>query len=292
MLKDTYKSNHKFRQVHFTSIISMSLVLFLVGLLCLILFTARDLSIHVKENISLSVILNDDIDTAYTHRIEKYLDSSYFVKSQRFISKDEALKELIESLGEDPESFLGYNPLLASFEVKLKADYANSDSIQIIETNLKKFEHINRIAYQKDLVSLVNENVKKISLILLVLVTILTFISLVLINNTVKLTVYSNRFLINTMKLVGATPGFIRKPYIVRGMINGLIAALIALVFLGGMIYYVLHEFALTGMEFSMFTIVYVVLTVVLLGILLTAVSSYLAVGRFIRMKTDQIHSI
>ncbi len=124
------------------------------------------------------------------------------------------------------------------------------------------------------------------------MVAILTIISPVLINNTVRLTVYSNRFLINTMKLVGATPGFIRKPYIVRGMINGLLAAMIALTFLGGMIYYVLHEFALTGMEFNMFTILYVVLTVVLLGILLTAVSSHFAVSRFIRMKTDQIYSM
>ncbi len=292
MIKENIKTNNKFRQVNFTSIISMSLVLFLVGLLCLILFTARDMSIHVKENISLSVILNDDIDQAYQQRIQKYLDSAPYVKSQRFISKDEALKELIASLGEDPKAFLGYNPLLASFEVKLKADYANPDSVQIIESKLKNFEHINRIAYQKDLVSLVNDNVKKISLVLLALVIILTVISLVLINNTVRLTVYSNRFLINTMKLVGATPGFIRKPYIVRGIINGLIAALIALVFLGGMIYYVLREFAITGMEFNMFTILYVVLTVVLLGILLTAVSSHMAVSRFIRMKTDQIYSM
>ncbi len=292
MIKETFKSNHKFRQVHFTSIISMSLVLFLVGLLCLILFTARDMSIHVKENISLSVILNDDIDQSYQQRIQKYLESAHFVKSQRFISKNDALQELIASLGEDPKTFLGYNPLLASFEVKLKAEYANPDSVQIIESKLNNFEHINRIAYQKDLVSLVNDNVKKISLVLLALVAILTVISLVLINNTVKLTVYSNRFLINTMKLVGATPGFIRKPYIIRGMINGFMAALMALFFLGGMIYYVLREFALTGMEFNMITILYVILTVVILGILLTGISSHLAVSRFIRMKTDQIYSI
>ncbi len=292
MSKEINNANKKFFQVHFTSVISMSLVLFLVGLLCLILFTARDLSIHVKENISLSVILNDEIDKDYVDRIDKYLEKSPFVKSHRYISKDEALKELISSLGEDPKKFLGYNPLLASIEVKLKADYANPDSVSVIESKISQFENINRIAYQKDLVSLVNDNVKKISIVLLGLVAILTVISLVLINNTVRLTVYSNRFLINTMKLVGATAGFIRKPYIIRGMINGLIAAFIALFFLAGMIYYVLHEFALTGMEFSMLTILYVLLSVIVLGISLTAVSSYLAVNKFIRMKTDQIHSM
>ena len=292
MSKEITSPKHKFHQVHFTSIISISLVLFLVGLLCLILFTARDLSIHVKENINLSVILDDDISDSYVKRIENYLQNSPYLKSMRFISKDEALTELTKSLGENPKDFLGFNPLLASIEVKLKADYANNDSVQMIESKLKSFEHINRIAYQKDLVGLVNDNIKKISLILLGLVAVLAVISLVLINNTVRLTVYSNRFLINTMKLVGATPGFIRKPYVIRGVINGLIASVIALVLLAGMIYYVVIEFALTGMEFNMLTIIYVILSVVILGVSLTAISSYLAVSRYIRMKTDQIYSM
>ncbi len=292
MKKEITTSKHKFHLIHFTSIFSMSLVLLLVGLLCLLLFTARDLSIYVRENINISVLLDDDAGKSDVIRLENYLQSSEFVKSEKYISKEEALDELTKSLGENPKDFLGFNPLLASIELKLKADYADIDSIQKIESKLKSFEHINRISYPKDLVTLVNENVKKISIVLLVLVAILTIISLVLINNTVKLAVYSNRFLINTMKLVGATAGFIRKPYVVRGMINGLIASVIALFFLAGMIYYTIREFALTGMEFNMLTIVYVVLAVVVFGVTLTAVSSHFAVSRFIKMKTDQIYSM
>lgn len=288
----TRMRKHPFSNIHFTSTISMSLVLFLVGLVLLILFVARDMSKYVKENINLSIILDDQIEAQYAQRIEKYLLASPYARSVEHVSKEDALKDHIASLGEDPQEFLGYNPLMASLEVKLKAEYANSDSVSMIETKLKSFEHINRVAYQKDMVNLVNENVKRISLILLGLAVALLFISVALINNTIRLTVYSNRFLINTMKMVGATSWFIRRPYIGRSMLNGLLAAFISLLLLAGMVAYIQYEFGMPGLLIQPLSAIIVCVIVILLGVLLTAVSSYLAVGRFLKMHSNDMYSI
>ncbi len=288
----TKMSKHPFANIHFTSTFSMSLVLFLVGMVCLLLFVARDMSRYVKENINLSIILDDQAGTQSAKRIEKYLLSSPFAKSVDFVSKEEALEDHIASLGEDPQEFLGYNPLMASLEVKLNAEYANTDSVTMIESKLKRFEHINRVSYQKDMVTLVNENIQKLSMILLGLAVVLLFISVALINNTIRLTVYSNRFLINTMKLVGATRWFIRRPYIGRSMLNGLLAAFISILFLVGMVYYIQTEFGLQGMMIEPMTAFFVGLIVVLLGVILTAISSYFAVGRFLKMSSNDMYFI
>ncbi|HRZ95930.1 MAG TPA: permease-like cell division protein FtsX [Paludibacter sp.] len=292
MISEKKIHKYKVQHIHITSIISMALVLFLVGLLSLILFMARDISIHVKENINLSVILDDNTNDTVVAKIKNYLETSTYTKSVVYISKEDALKDHIATLGEDPKAFLGYNPLLASFEVKLKAEYANNDSVKIIESKLSTFEDINRIAYLKDMVNLVNENVRKISIVLLGIAIVLLIISLVLINNTVRVAVYSNRFLINTMKLVGATPWFIRKPYIYRGMLNGIIAAIISIFLLAGTIYYIQFEFGIKELMITPLTALFVILIVIFLGLSLTAISSYFAVGRFLKMKTDQIYSI
>ena len=233
----------KFRTSHVTSTLSMSLVLFLVGMVSLLLFVARDLGVQVRENINLSVILEDEITNTYRQRIQKYIEAAPSTKSVIYVSKEEALKEHVESMGENPEDFLGYNPLKASFEVKLKAEYAINDSVEKIETKLKTFDDINRVAYQKDMVNLVNDNVARISFVLLGIAAVLLILSMASINNTVRLSIYANRFLINTMKLVGATSWFVRKPYIARGMINGVIAAFLSLIMLGVMVYYILLRF-------------------------------------------------
>jgi len=288
--KNTAKPKKKIRSLHLTSTLSMSLVLFLVGLVSLLLFVARDMSVFVKENINLSIVLDDEIDQSYTKRIEKYLTTSSFAKSVDYVSKEDALKDHIASLGEDPQDFLGYNPLKASLEVKLKANYANTDSVAVIESKLKAFEHINRIAYQKDMVSLVNENVRKVSLVLLGLAIVLLIVSIALINNTVRLAVYSNRFLINTMKLVGATHWFIRKPYIIQGLLNGFVAALISLAMLAGMVYYILYEFGMTAAALNPVSAVLVSLIVIVAGVVLTSLSSYFAVGRYLKMNTHDMY--
>lgn len=282
----------KFRSLHATSTLSMSLVLFLIGLVSLLLFVAHDMSVYVRENITLSIILDDAVTPTYKDRIQKYLESSNYTKSVEYISKEAALKDHIASLGEDPQAFLGYNPLKASLEVKLKAAYANNDSVAKIETKIQNFDYINRIAYQKDMVSLVNDNVRKVTYVLLGLALVLLIVSVALINNTVRLTIYSNRFLINTMRLVGATKGFIRKPYVLKGVVNGLIAALIALILMGGMVYYVMYEFGMTSLSLNPVSVALVAAIVILSGIVLTAVSSYFAVGRYLRMKTNDMYYI
>lgn len=279
----------KIKSIHLTSTLSMSLVLFLVGLISLLLFVARDLSVYVKENINFSIVLDDEISNSYKQRIEKYLMDAPFAKSVVYVSKDDALKDHIASLGDDPKDFLGYNPLKASIEVKLNANYATNDSVSNIEKKLNTFEHINRIVYQKDLVSIVNDNVRKASLVLLGLAIVLLFVSVALINNTVRLGIYSNRFLINTMKLVGATNWFIRKPYLKNSVINGLLAAVISLFMLYGMVYYILMEFGLSGFSLNPVTIIIVSIVVVLSGIILTTVSSYFAVGRYLKMNSNDI---
>lgn len=284
------KQKQSFWNMHLTSTISISLVLFLIGLMCVMLLVARDMSTHVKENIKLSIILDDDIEADYVKRIERYLLASPYAKSVEYVSKESALQELIESLGEDPQEFLGYNPLLASLEVNLNAVYANSDSVAIIESKLKTFEHINRIVYQRDMVNLVNDNIAKISIILLGVAVVLLFISIALINNTIRLAIYSNRFLINTMKLVGATSWFIRKPYVKRSMRNGFIAAILAIGYLALLLYYARYEFGLESMTISGHIIGLVCGVIILTGIIITGISSYISIGRYVRMSTNDIY--
>jgi cell division transport system permease protein len=282
----------KFKNIHFTSTLSMSLVLFLVGLVSLMVFVARDAAVMMKENITLSIILDDDISNQGINRIEDYLKSTPYTKSTNYISKEEALKDHIQSLGDDPEKFLGFNPLLASIEVHLNAGYANPDSVKMIETRLKSFEHIEKIAYQKDMVSLVNDNVRKVSTILLGIAVVLLLVSIALINNTIKLSVYSNRFLINTMKLVGATSWFIRKPYVKTGIINGIIAGIISIILLTLVVFYVQYEFGISGFALNPGSAIYVSLIVLISGIGLSALSAYLSVGKYLKINTNDLYLV
>lgn len=294
MSKKNYTKRQKqsFWNMHLTSTISISLVLFLIGLTCLLLLGANDMSRHIKENIKLSVVLDNGIEDSYMKRIERYFTMSPYAKSVEYISKEKALDELISSLGEDPRDVLGHNPLMASIEVKLNAEYANNDSVAMIEGKLKTFDHINRVVYQKDMIGFVNENVRKVSIALLAVALILLIISIALINNTVRLSIYSNRFLINTMKLVGATPWFIRKPYIRKSIWNGIIASLLAIGYLAIVVYYARERFGFEGLTIAPLTIAVVCGTVIITGIFITGFSSYMAVGRYIRMNTNDMYFV
>lgn len=290
MSSEKEKRKYTIGNIHMTSTISMSLVLFLIGMVAMLLFVARDMGTQIKENISLSLILNDNVTKAQTDRIEQYLTNSNYVKSATFISKEDALQEHIAAMGDNPEKFLGYNPLMASFEVKLKAEFANNESLEIIESRLKVFDGINRITYQKDIVNMVNDNIAKISLLLIGVATILLLISITLMNNTIRVSIYANRFLINTMKLVGATPWFIRKPYIIKAALNGFLASLISLAMLGLLMVYIKNEIGLNLFELQVQTLIEVAAIVVGLGVVLTALSSYSAVGKYLRMKTNDMY--
>jgi cell division transport system permease protein len=280
----------KVNNIHFSSTVSMSLVLFLIGLVSLLLFVAHDMSVYVKENINLSIVLDDETDKTEANRIESFISLAGYSKEIQFVSKEDALKEHVAALGDDPADFLGYNPLKASLEVKLKAAYANTDSVKVIETKLKAFEGIYRITYQKDLIGLVNDNVRKISIVLLGLAFVLLFVAVALINNTVRLSVYSNRFLINTMQMVGATNWFIRKPYIIRAIINGTISSLIAILLLGIVVYYVMFEFGLSALSLNVASSVWVSLIVLVSGIVLMAISTYLSIGRYLKMNSNDMY--
>ena len=293
MSKDKSKvSKPIFLKTHLSSTISMSMVLFLVGLVLLLLFVAHDMSTYVRENINLSIVLDDASGRTDASRIENYLKSSPYAKTVEYISKEDALKDHITNLGDNPKEFLGYNPLKASIEVKLHSQFANNESVGLIQSKLKAFEHINRVVYQKDMVSLVNDNVRKVSLILLGLAFILLFVSIALINITIRLSLYSDRFLINTMKLVGATSWFIRRPYIKSSMLNGFAASLISIVLLSGVVYFVHYEFGMPGSIIQPLTACIVSGIVIVLGVTLTAISSFFSIGRYLRMNINDMYLI
>lgn len=255
-------------------------------------FLANNLSRHVKENIGFSIVLNESAGEQQVHQLQRMLERADCVKAAQYISKEDALKEVMIELGENPEDVLGVNPMQSSIEVKLKAEYANTDSLSIIETKLRDQVIVNNILYQKDLIQSVNDNMSRIGLILLALAIVLMIISFALISNTIRLGAYSKRFLIHTMKLVGATPAFIRRPFIVSNIINGIVASVIAMLLLSGCVYYLMSEMESFTTLLSLPMMLLVFLTILVLGIVLSAVSAYWAVNRYIRMDRDDLYYV
>ena len=287
--KASFSKRISFLNARMTSTLSVSLVLFILGIMVLMGFLATNLSRHVKENIG---VLNESAGERQVHQLQRMLERSKYVKAAQYISKEDALKEVMIELGENPEDVLGVNPLQSSIEVKLKADYANTDSLAVIEKNLRGQVIVSDILYQKDLIQSVNDNMSRIGLVLLALAIVLMLISFALISNTIRLGAYSKRFLIHTMKLVGATPAFIRRPFIVSNVINGIVASVIAMLLLSGCIYYLMSEMENFTTLLSVPMMVLVFLSVLILGIILTAVSAYWAVNRYIRMDRDDLYYI
>ena len=290
--KASFSKRISFLNARMTSTLSVSLVLFILGIMVLMGFLATNLSRHVKENIGFSIVLNESAGERQVHQLQRMLERSKYVKAAQYISKEDALKEVMIELGENPEDVLGVNPLQSSIEVKLKADYANTDSLAVIEKNLRGQVIVSDILYQKDLIQSVNDNMSRIGLVLLALAIVLMLISFALISNTIRLGAYSKRFLIHTMKLVGATPAFIRRPFIVSKVINGIVASVIAMLLLSGCIYYLMSEMENFTTLLSVPMMVLVFLSVLILGIILTAVSAYWAVNRYIRMDRDDLYYI
>ena len=224
------KKRFSFLEARITSTLSVSLVLFILGLMAMLGILANNLSIYVRENIGFSIVLKENVKDNEIAQLQQKLEDASYVKAAQYISKEEALKEVMLELGENPEEIIGVNPMQASIEVRLKADYANPDSIAVIDTQLSSLGYIDDILFQRDLIQSVNENMSKIGLILFALALVLMVISYVLISNTIRLTAYSRRFIIYTMKLVGAPPGFIRRPFIISNIICGIIAAILAII--------------------------------------------------------------
>jgi len=290
MSKELKYNKRRLQTSYLSTIIGITLVLYVLGLLGLVISEAKKISDYVKENIGFSVIMKDDVKEADIFQLQKTLDAASFAKQTEYITKEQAAEQLKKDLGEDFISFLGYNPLLPSIEVKLVAEYANNDSLQAIEKRLLKNESIKEVIYQKSLVHLVNENISKLSFLLLVFGALFLFIAIVQINNTIRLAVYSKRFIIKSMQLVGATQGFIRKPFIAKGIVQGIIAALLTICFLTGTLYWVQKGVPELINLREIDSYLYLFLFILIVGIIISWLSTFFAVRKYLKIKTDYLY--
>jgi cell division transport system permease protein len=275
-----------------TLCISTAMVLVLLGLVVFSVQTSRNLSQWVKENLTVTVVLNDEVSVGDAKQFQQDLAHRPFSKDIHYISREQALKEQTEAMGSDPSEFLGMNPFPATLELQLHSDYANVDSLVWISEELRKNPKVTDVAYQVDLMDSVNRNLAKLNILLLVLAVLLTFISFSLINNTVRLSVYSRRFLIHTMKLVGASWGFIRRPFMRQGALVGVIAALIAIIVLGGGIYALYYYEPNILAIITWRELVITALAVLVFGLVITLTCSYISVNRFLRMPAGELYKI
>lgn len=291
MSKQEEKYNkRRLKSSYITSIISTSLVLFMLGILGMIILHAQKISNQVKENIGFSIYMKEDAKETDIIMFQKFVDVKDFTKSTEYITKEKAAADLSKDLGEDFINFLGYNPLTAKIDVKLKADYANNDSLYRIEKDLMKNPVVKEVYYQKSLVQVVNENIKRIGIFILSFSSLLLIIAIALINNVIKLSVYSKRFLIKTMQLVGATQSFIRRPFIIKGVLSGIYGALVSIVFLIGLLYLAQDNFPeiFNIQEIDLYLVVFAI--VIVLGVIFSWISTFFAVRKYLNMKTDSLY--
>jgi cell division transport system permease protein len=272
-------------------VISLSLVLFVVGLLGLVLINAQRLSNYVKENVGFTIMLKEDVNEMEIIKFHKTLDAATFAKSSTFVSKEQATIDLQRDLGEDFVSFLGYSPLLPSIDVKLNAAYANTDSLAIITSEMSKNTAVHDIFYQESLINKLNSNVNRLSFFLLAFCILLFVIAFALINNTIRLSVYSKRFLIRTMRLVGATNSFIQKPFLIKGIYQGIYSSIFAIFMLIGSIQMVQSETAsmLNITDLKIIGIIF--LLIFISGFLLSWISTFFAVRKFIKQNESEIYN-
>jgi len=275
-----------------TTIISIMLVLFTLGFLGLILLQARSLSRYIKENIGFEIVIKKGVKDADIFRLQKMLDARNYVKSTEFITKDEAASRLKETLGNDFISFLGEenNPLLPSLEVRFNADWASPDSLKIIEKNVLKNSIVKEVYYHKSLVDVINKNISRIGIILLAISLILIIISVALINNTIRLAIFAKRHTIKSMQLVGATNAFIRRPFVQRAVLHGALSALLALLLLSGVTTLLKENIPELQLLENRFTMLMLYLSVLMLGIIISAVSTWLAVTRYLKTGSDKLY--
>ncbi len=277
---------------YFTSLVSIMLVLFTMGFIGLLIVHAKILSNYIKENIGFEIIIKPGVKEADVIRLQKQLDTRNYVKTTEYITKKEALDRLKKSLGNNFVNFFGNgdNPLLPSIDVRFNAAWANNDSISKIENRLLKKSFIKEVYYQKSLVQEIDRNLQKITLVLLVLSAVLLVIAVTLINNSIRLTVYSKRFVIKSMQLVGATRGFIRRPFVWKGMLQGFYSALIALVLLTAVLAIAQENLPELAAIESTKMIGLVYLFVVLLGMAVTGFSTSFSVSHYLDMNKHKLY--
>ena len=262
----------------------------MLGITGLLVLKAKSISNAVKENIGITIYLRDDVKDADVKRLQKSLSASRYVKTTEFVSKEEAAEILQQDLGEEFVDFLGYNPLSSSIDIRMNAEYAHPDSLAWIEADLLENPKIRDVAYRKDLLSAVNENIRKITIVLVGFSVMLLFVAIALINSTIRLSIFSQRFIIRSMQLVGATSGFITRPFVMRSMVNGLYGALISIVLIALVVYSAQNQMPeiFDINDIKLYAIV--IAGVVGLGLLISWFSTTLAVRRYLRLKTDQLY--
>ena len=273
-----------------TAGISTTMVLFLLGLVVFFVLTANNLSVYIRENIAFSAILDDNIKETSIIKLQESLNKKDYVKKIVYISKEQALEEQIKAMGTDPSEFLGHNPFNASMEIRLNAGYTDPDSIKWIEKELLENKNIIEVSYPQNLLDSVNKNLKKISVFLLGLAVLLSLISFSLINNTIRLTIYSKRFLIHTMKLVGASWGFIRRPFISRNLWIGILSGAAANAILTALAYMAVKYEPELLVIISPESVLIVAVAVMVFGIIITTLCAYISINKYLRMKISELY--
>lgn len=275
------------------SLASITLVLFLLGAFAIFMMHARKLSNHVKENLGFEIVMNSDVKEANILRLQKELDAMPAVKSTEYITKEEAISRLSEDLGEDFLQWLGNeaNPLLPSIDVRFHAAYANTDSIAVIESQLLENTDIKEVYYQKSLVDLINNNIRKIAIVLMIISIALLVIAIALIRNTIRLSIYSKRFLVRSMQLVGATESFIRRPFLKQGVSQGFFGGLLADLFLVGILYWISKRVPDLMLVQDMYVIGAILVGVIVLGMVLAWFSTRAALDKFLKADLDKLYN-
>ena len=282
--------SRKGKSAYFVPTISISLVLIVVGMLVFILLNARAVSDHVKRNIGFAVIVKDNTNEVEIKRVQKILDTQPYVYTSKYITKEQAAKSFKKEMGEDFERILGANPLLPSIEIKLNPAYANNDSLAMIEKGLARFDIIHEVYYQKSMIESINENIRRITIIFLIVGAVLVLISFTLIRSMIHLAVYSQRLLIKTMQLVGATPFFICKPFVYGSMWRGFFGALIANLVLLGAIFFVQENVGNVINIMRQDVILLMVGFVILSGVVLSFFSAWFSVRRYLRRDLNDLY--
>ncbi|WP_339625403.1 permease-like cell division protein FtsX [uncultured Maribacter sp.] len=275
---------------YFSVVLSIALVLFLLGILGLLVLNTKKMADRSKEQITISIFLKENTKEIEIEQLQKTLAMSEYTKSSTYVSKEEAAKQHSEEIGEDFVDYLGYNPLKNSIDVKLNADFVTAEKVEEIATTLSEKGFVDEVSYDKVLVSMVAKSVETIGFWILVASAIFTFIAVLLINSSIRLSIYSKRFIIKTMQMVGATKTFIRKPFILQNIKLGMIGAAIALLAIGGVVYYVNTNFQDLGLFDEPYILVILFVSVFLLGILISFISTYFATQRFLNLRTDELY--
>lgn len=288
--RDNRMMRRRLMNAYLSSVISISLVLLLVGVASMLLVNAKGVSDYFKENMQVSVMMKQSVTDEAAMEYKEVLDGERYIKSTTFISKEQGQKELAEQLGEDFLDVFETSPIPVSIDVTLEAAYVSSDSLEVVRAEIAESPLVEEVVYQRSLVDALNANLSRISLILGVFIALLLFISFVLINNTVRLSVYARRFTIHTMKLVGATRSFIRAPFLVQSVFQGLFASFLAIIVLLGLMFLMRSEFAQLFEIFRMELLLLVMGIVVAAGLAICLISTYFVVNKLISLRKDELY--